>query len=128
MKTASIVEASKNMASGYPLGLRGARVSGGGDSGRNDLLLDDVGDPKLNRPAGEAERRGQQEDDGCWSPAHNVTGERVQTILILDDERNDHLSSDSLYRQKVADSVGRMPILAYDMSELRFIHSLPRLA
>jgi len=52
----------------------------------------------------------------------------VQTVLIFGDERYDHLFfSDSLYRQKVANPVGRMSILVRDMSEPRFIHSLTRL-
>ncbi len=98
------------------------------NSGRDDLFLDDVRDPKLNRPAGETERLGEQEDDRGRSPADDVTGEGVRTILILGDETNDHLFSGSLYRQEVADSVARMSILVHDMSELRFIHSLTRLA
>ncbi len=100
----------------------------GENLGRDDLFLDDVRNSKLNRPAGEAERLGEQEDDRGRSPTHDVTGEGVPSILILGDEIDDHLFSDSLYRQAVADSVGRMSILAYDMSESRFIHSLTPLA
>ena len=50
---------------------------GGENLGRDDLFLDYVRDPKLNRPAGDAERLVEQEDDRGRSPAHDVTGEGV---------------------------------------------------
>ncbi len=77
--------------------VRAPRVSGG-----DDLFVDDVSDGELHRPAGEVEWIGEQEDDRGRSPAHEVTSVRVQTVLVLGDESNDHLFSDSLYRQMVA--------------------------
>jgi len=41
----------------------GQGYMGGENLGRDDLFLDDVRDPKLNRLIGEAERLGEQEDD-----------------------------------------------------------------
>ncbi len=72
-----MVDASMNMVSGYPVSSRSAGVSGGEESGRDDFFFDDVRDPELNRPPGEAERLGEQEDDRGRSPAHDVTGEGV---------------------------------------------------